>query len=393
MREKSTKTVLKRIEPGVYLRTQGDNRFYIFKYQLRGKRRELGLGGTDLTISAVRAKAAKLKALIADGIDPADHLNKIREAKIAEAEAQEKAKAMPTFKAFALDAIPRIKRLRGWTNEKAEQQWYTTLERYVFPTIGNIPVDKLTKRDVLKVLEPIWYEKSDTANKVRGRIHLILDRAKSDELVDRNVADWKGGLDNDLPSIEVMRKGTLTNHYSAVTPTQLKRVARELVTRDAITAKAALFGFLTVGRASEFSQARWSEIDFEDAVFNQPRRKDKKSEYFKIPLCKQAVALLKSIPRTSEFVFPSPYKRNQSICLDSIRLYLKSVTDKEITTHGTRSTFSDWCAQNEKDILVSEKCLMHSFGGKVFRAYQRDDLLSRRRKLMQEWADFLFEEA
>ena len=210
--------------------------------------------------------------------------------------------------------------------------------------------------------------------------------------IEKNPAVWKNNLDAVLPSQAVVLRGKPENHHSAVSSAELGRVVQQLWRGDTVSALCAVFGCLTVGRASEFRCAQWAEIDLDAATFTVPpsRRKDKKPYPFVVPLSRQARALLHRLDTSGEFLFSC--RNGRPLTLATVLNTFKSVTDQPITTHGLRSTFADWCAKNEKNFLVSEKCLMHAVGNQVFRAYQRDDLLEQRRALLQEWADYLLPE-
>lgn len=376
----------------LYKKTQGTSASWVFKYQVGGKRHEIGLGSCrSVNLSAARAQASRYRAMIADGLDPATI---IAEAKAeAKASKPEEKKKIPTFKSYALDAVDRLNYLRRWTNDKHAQQWVNTLATYAFPVIGDLKVDAVTTDDVLAILKPYWAEKIATMDRLRERLQAVFAQAVSDGLIDRNPAVWEGNLEKYLPkpSLLIRERGGQA-HHAAVTATELKRIVELLREKDTPRAKAALFGILTVGRSSEYTKAQWSEFDLEAGLFYVPneRRKSKKPGPHIVPLSRQAKAIIESIPQFSPYVFT--FTGRGPLCIDGVRILLQELTEQKITAHGTRSTFSDWCAENEKNFLVSERCLDHEPGNKVFMAYQRDTLVEQRRKLLQEWADYLFED-
>ena len=149
-----------------------------------------------------------------------------------------------------------------------------------------------------------------------------------------------------------------------------------------------IFGALTATRVQEFVLAQWKELDFDARLWSIPseRRKDGVHETFDVPLSEQAVLLLRSIPRKGPYVFVG---RRAHISLETPRILLRGLVERPVTMHGCRSTFRDWRAENGADPIVSEKCLMHSVGSKVYQAYQRSTLLDRRAELMQRWTDAL----
>ena len=378
----------------LYLKTQGNAKSWVFKYQMNGKRREIGLGSRrSVNVSAARAQAARFRAMIADGLDPADM--------VAEMKAEAKAKAaepkqvkIPVFKKYALDAIDRLNYLRRWTSDKHASQWVNTLTRYAFPIIGDKPVNEVSVDDIVAILKPYWTTKTTTMDRVRERLQAIFSQALSDGYIEKNPALWEGNLEKHLPkpSLLVREKGGQA-HHAAVSAEELKRIVSELRQKDTPRAKAALFGILTVGRSSEYTKAQWSEFDLKAGLFYVPneRRKSKKPGPHIVPLSCQAKAIIESLPQLSSYVFT--FTGRSPISIDGVRMLLQELTSQKITAHGTRSTFSDWCAENGKNFLVSERCLDHEPGNKVFMAYQRDTLVEQRRALLQEWADFLYGEA
>lgn len=194
---------------GLYLHVgKAGNASWIFRYQLKKRRREMGLGALSaLPAIEARAKAAELKAMVGRGLDPLELKEAARKAEVqAEAARQDDEMLMAaTFKA-ATDRHLALKE-SGWRNFKHRQQWENTLKSYAFPIIGDLPVREITPQHVLKVLEPIWSTKPETASRVRMRIEAVLDSAKvlgwrSGE----NPAVWRGNLDAALPARGKVRR-------------------------------------------------------------------------------------------------------------------------------------------------------------------------------------------
>lgn len=375
------KSALEGVARGLYLKERNGNKTWVFKYQMNGVRHELGLGNLkDVNTTKAKAMALKYRAMIADGVDPIS--TRVKAAPVV-------VKKMPTFKAYATKAIDRIAYLRQWQNDKHETQWYNTVKTYALPLLGEKRMDEITTGDIVAVLEPIWIEKTETANRLRERLNAIFAQAVAEELVKKNPVQWEGNLELFLPKASIVKRDKGDNHHAALTPEQLKELVAKLYEVNTVVARTVLFGIFTVGRASEFSQSKWGEFDLNEKVFKVPteRRKDKKPEPFIVPLSRQAMAIVEELPHLCEY--PFSFNGRQAIAQDSMRVLLQRICNLPVTMHGMRSTFSDWCAQNNKNFLVSEKCLMHNVGGKVFMAYQRDTLVEQRRQLLQEWADFL----
>lgn len=370
-----------KLERGTYLRVQGEKRFFLFKYQLNGKRREIGLGGIDQPLTSVRAKAAKLRAMVAAGEDP----------KATAAEPDQPAVveplAVPAFDEYYPDALERIATLRQWRGSKTFAHWLRGFKNVASPAFGSKPLDEITPKDIADALRPSW--ESSTVHRFLPLLAVLFDLAISDKFITQNPAKWRGGVDAYLPSVSVLQRGKVKAHRAAVSAEKLRGVYRRLAETDTMEARCVQFGTLLALRSQEFRLAKWSEIDFEAGTLTVPpeRRKDKRPEPFVVPLPKQALALLNAMPKEGERIFTA--QRGGPLGDKSVCKAIQAASDEPISMHGCRSTFSDWCARNEKNFLVSEKCLMHTVGGQVFMAYQRDDLLDQRRKLLQEWADYL----
>lgn len=328
-----------------------------------------------MTLAQARVACAKKKAEMLGG----DTLTK--KEKADEQKRQEmKSPAFEDVWELAVDARERV---ACWKGEKQSLQWRQSLRDYALPVLGKLDVSGITRHDILRALQPIWLTKPDTASKVRNRLEIVFDFFIREGMREKeNPARWKGCLEFDLPP--AIRKSE-RRHHEAAELKDLVDAAPALLKTG--TGRCTLFGILTACRLSEFLKAKWIEIDFKTKTFHVPqeRRKDGKPMDFRVPLSRQAIALLESLPRDTEYVFPGKVAAHYS--LDSPRKALRDVILKPITMHGCRSTFRDWCAETGVDPVVAEKCLMHATGNEVEQAYQRSDLLEQRRKVMQAWAD------
>lgn len=351
---------------------------------LNGRRRELSLGGVETPLDQVRAMAASLKAMIARGVDPLSERDKRKEEE-AQRQAQEQKESV-LFQDFYEPALRFTAEHRKWVGREYLSTRLSWMLRYAVPIIGDKPVYSITAQNVAEVLSPVW-EKA-FADNLRGALSFIFRRAIALELREDDPAEWKA-LERYLPSRAVMKKGKAEGHRAAVDASTLREVVKALIEKNSTMTLALVFGIITVLRAREFCESKWTEISWEDKTLSVPpeRRKDKKPVPFVVPLSAQAMRILEFMPRVCEYVFSGDSKR--PVTQTGLLKRIKNLCDQPITVHGTRSTFSDWCAKNDKNFLVSEKCLMHSVGGAVFMAYQRDDLLDKRRELLQEWADYI----
>ena len=361
----------------LYLRVRmnGKTRSYIFRMQIDGIRSEIALGSAKkISMAVARQKANKLRARLFDGEDI-----------FTKEEKPEK----HTFAEVPKETIENTGKTRHWA-EHHYRVWRNSLANHVLPKIGKKLISDIDRNDILEVLEPVWYEKTDMASKLRGRIERIFDYASFKGWYDKpNPARWKNNLDMVLASPKALLRD---NHHYALSSKHLAEVCQRCRESPYVVYHALLFTALTASRLGESVKAKWCEIDFDTQTWSVPpeRRKDRKTTPHRVPLSAQSVALLKRIERTSSpFIFKSAYNA-MHLNGDSVRRFLKKISgNPKATAHGMRSTFRDWCAENGKDRVLAEKSLMHDLGSDVERAYQRSDLLELRRPLMQEWADFL----
>ena len=354
-------------------------RSWIFRYQLNGKRRDFSIGSANLVpISAAKAKSKELALLVLEGKDPS--LEKL----------QKKAAGSVLFRDFAKDAIDEIESVKRWKNEKHGAQWRSTIETYAFPVIGDIPVKKVTREDILFILKPIWTEKPETANRVRGRLEEIFSLAIAKRLITENPAQWKDGLSFFLPPLAKVKEEA---HHAAMPLPDTIRFVEAMIEKRTTATLAVAFGILTAARAGEFLGARWSEVDLESATWTIPATRMKNGQEHRVPLSRQARRILEWQMLSTEgmetdLVFPSARDASKPLSIDTPRVTIQRHAGS-FTMHGFRSTFRDWCEENFVHPSLAERSLSHNKKDKVVAAYQRSDLLEQRRPVMQQWADVL----
>jgi integrase len=341
----------------------------------------MGLGSAaDMSLAEARERASDCRKLLRDGIDPIEH-RKVERAKVALAEAKSL-----TFKACA-EAYMASHRV-AWRNPKHADQWSSTLEKYAYPVFGSQPVQTVDIGLVMKVLEPMWTEKPETASRLRGRIEAILDWATvRGYRQGDNPARWRGALQSLLPARSKVRR---VEHHPALPYAQVGTFVAKLRTQDVTAARALEFLILTATRTSETIGARWDEIDLDAALWTIPGSRIKAGKEHRVPLSAPAVEVLRqqSQAATSAFVFPGA-RGERPLSNMAMLALLKRMGRSDLTAHGFRSTFRDWAAeQTNYPREVAEMALAHAVGDKVEAAYRRGDLFEKRQRLMAEWARY-----
>ncbi len=361
--------------------SKNGSRSWLFRYMRNGKAHEMGLGPLHtITLAEARSKALELRKLLLEGRDPITERQQQRRAMKIHAAAE------ITFAQAAQRFIAGHK--AGWRNAKHAWQWTSTLTTYAFPVIGEMPVAAVDTAMVLKILEPIWREKTETASRVRGRMESVLDWAIARDYRDGpNPARWRGHLDKLLPR---RSKVAPVRNHPAMPYRQVPAFMKELEEREGISAKALRYTILTAARTGEVTDARWAEVDMEERVWTVPAERMKASKEHRVPLSDAAIQVLEEMPRIvgSPWLFPGA-RENQPLSKAAMHELLKGLRPG-LTVHGFRSSFKDWASEETSHPgEVSEAALAHAIPDKVEAAYRRGDLFERRRRLMQDWADFL----
>lgn len=383
---------------GLFLRVDANGgRFWVQRIVIHGKRREIGLGGFPVVGLAEARKAALAnKQLAYSGGDPLAERRKARETL--------------TF----ADAVDRYlsAKLDEFRNEKHRKQWRATLDTYARPVLGDMPVRSICVADVLRALQPIWSDKTETASRLRGRIENVLSWATvAGHREGPNPARWKGNLSELLPKAAKVAK---SDNQPALALGDVPGWWADLAQREGMAARALEFITLTAARSGEVRGMKWEEIDFGQqdktdktlrAVWTIPASRMKNGREHRVPMTQEAVALLEALPRmeNSSFVFFAP--RGGMLSDMSISAVMRRMQEAEVKSgragwldpknkrpavpHGLRSTFRQWAAEGGYPRDMAEMALAHFIGSEVERAYQRSDMLERRRAMMADWTGFL----
>lgn len=363
----------------------------MFRYKRNGRARDFGLGPFPLiSLAEARELAVDRQRKLRTGIDPVDER---RAARLAQK--LERATAM-TFQQSAEAYIAAHE--KSWKSPKHAAQWPATLENYVYPIFGKLPVATVDTGLVMKVLEqlievrdghrePLWLARTETASRLRGRIEAVLDWATTRGYrIGENPARWKGHLENLLPK---KSKVAPVKNHPALRYGELPSFMTDLAQQDGIGALALRFCILTAARTSEVLKAQWAEFSLTDKLWTIPAARMKAGREHRVPLSASALeilAVLKKLPATP-YVFPANRARPVSNMI--MLMTLRRMERGDLTVHGFRSTFSDWSAERTNfPSEVREMALAHQVDDKVEAAYRRGDLFQKRRALMDAWAKF-----
>jgi integrase len=354
---------------------------WVFRYRVNGRLRYMGLGPLHtVTLAEAREKALACRKQRLDGIDPIEAKRAKKQRLQIEA-----ARAM-TFRQCAEAFINAHK--AGWKNAKHAAQWPSTLEAYVYKTFGELPVQAIDVALVMKVLEPIWETKPETAGRVRGRIESVLDWAAARGYRQgENPARWRGHLENLLPKKTKVRR---VEHHAALPYSEIAAFIAELRGQEGVAARALEFTIRTVARTGEVIGAKWSEINLAERLWTIPAERMKADKEHRVPLSDAALAILEEMQeiRRGDYVFPGG-RGQRPLSNMAFLMLLRRMGRGDLTTHGFRSTFSDWCSElTEFPAEVREMALAHTVGDKVEAAYRRGDLFEKRREIMRAWAKY-----
>ena len=371
-------------------------RAWVFRYTRHGRTREMGLGraGSEpgaVSLAEARTRAGALHRAVRDGGDPLD--DRIAAKVAAEAERQRAKLRAVTFGDVASQYLRAHE--RSWRNPAHRAQWRSTLDAYVLPVFGSMPVAEVDTGHVRAALEPIWHEKPETAGRVRGRIEVILDYARAAGWRSgENPARWRGHLDNLLPRRSKVRA---VEHHAALDWRQASAFMSALAEQAGTAALALAFTVLTAARTGEVIGATWGEIDFGARAWTIPAARMKAGREHRVPLTTDALELLRRAATgglkddSTAPIFPGA-KAGKGLSNMAMTTVLRRMKRGDVTVHGMRSAFRDWAAETTRypgDVV--EAALAHVVSSKTEAAYRRGDLFEKRRALMDAWSRFCAE--
>ena len=356
----------------LYVNPSG-SKSWVLRITVDGRRRDIGLGGfPSVSLARAREKATDNRTAVAAGCDPL---------------AAKRAPAMPTFREAA-QAVHAVNTPR-WRNAKYTTNWMQVLERHAMPALGNTPLDRLERGDVLRVLNPIWTTRPETARRVRQRMRTVFRWAIAHGFMETNLAGE--AIDGALPPMPKVKAHLRSLPYQEV------GAALETVEASQASMSAKLcfrFLVLTAARSGEARGAVWDEIDLQGQVWRVPSERMKAGVEHRVPLSRQVLELLGKASALGDgtgLVFPSVLKPGSPMSDMTLTKVLRSTgLAEQATVHGFRSSFKNWTLeQTDTPWAVSEAALAHMLGNSTEQAYARSDLFERRRALMQLWADYL----
>jgi len=372
-------------------------RSWILRVKVGDQRQPIGLGPyPQVSLAEAREQAKKLVVQAKQGVNLKAKKRTERSALLSEASKNK------TFRECATSYMEA--HARDYSSDKHRKQWPATLEAYAYPVIGNMLVSDIAMRDIKSVLEQetttadgqtgkLWFQKTETAKRLLGRIKTVLDFATVNEYRSgSNPAQWTGYLDTQLPSPRKLQK---VKHHPSVPYALAGDFMVKLRKKGSISAKALEFLILTAVRSGSVRFAVWSEIDFEKKMWVVPAEHTKARQEHRVPLQSQAIKLLQSLPKMvgTQIVFPSP--TGKALSDMAISQLMRGMRERgELTVegvpHGFRSTFRNWAAEQTDfpdDMRKIASC--HTVSDAVKKAYERTDLLEKRRQLMNDWSKYL----
>jgi integrase len=348
-------------------------RYWTFRYQRAERQRWMTFGNADdLTLAEARAKHAEARALLVRGLDPLDERERVK---------------LDLSRSFADAAEQCIEaKAPGWRSPRGASQWRALFRDYANPVIGRMPVAEVEVHHILQVLKPLWSAKPNIARRLRVQLEAVLDFATALRWrAGANPAVWRGNL---APLLAAKSK-LETPHYPALDWRLAPALMAALAADESMAARCLALLLLTASRSGEARGCRWDEIDLASATWSLPASRMKAGRPHRVPLSPPAVALLEGLQRLrqSGLVFPGVHVGGRLADVTLIRVLRRAGFD--VTVHGMRSTFASWAQDHGHAANLVEQSLAHAVGSAVQRAYQRSDVIERRRVLMEAWAGYL----
>jgi integrase len=374
---------------GLWLQVRdAERKSWLFRFTRHGRARAMGLGPMELvSLAEARAAALECRKMLHQGRDP------IEAKRAAQAAARaDKARLAHTFAEVA-EAFIRAHE-PSWRSEVHWLQWRQSIANHANPVIGAMPIAAVDMAAVMRVLTPLWTAKPQTASRLRGHLEAIIAHAVVRGLhPGPNPAVWKNHLQRLLPA---PGKVARVEHHAALDWREMPRFVRDLRGIHGAAARCLEALVLTACRSAETRLMRWGELDLAAKVWTIPAARMKAGREHRVPLSDAAVHVVEQMrpfrpaddARGDGLVFPSR-RAGEPLTNTALLVTLRRMGFGSETTHGMRSAFRDWCAEaTNHPREVAEMALAHAVGDATERAYARGDLFQKRRRLMDDWADY-----
>ncbi|UEP23094.1 integrase arm-type DNA-binding domain-containing protein [Burkholderia ambifaria] len=369
---------------GLYMQIADSGaRSWVFRFKLNGRVREMGLGPLSrVSLGEARKLAAGYRDMVRDLIDPISARRERQRRQLLDISPD----ANVTFRE-ATEAFIRVHEPQ-WRNRKHVQQWSNTLKTYAYPVIGDVRVRDIDTAMIVRILQPIWTKKAETARRVRGRIKAILDaETVLGHRIGSNPARYADHLQLVLPR---SKKRSQVKHHPALPWEDLPAFVRELELRPRRAARVLHLLILTATRTNEVRFARVEEFDLDSRVWTIPGDRTKSGRSLRVPLCQRAAEIVRiALPKAKYgYLFPGCTEGCPLSNMAMLSL-LKRMSYSGITVHGFRSTFRDWVAEcTDYPDSLAEEALAHVITSQTIAAYRRRDQLERRRLMMEDWGTY-----
>ena len=361
---------------GLHLRvSKGGAKAFVLRKIVDGRRRDIPIGRwPDTTLANARMRAAEIRLTIQRGEYQPD--------------AQEE-KAVPTFKELALETHRTLS--PGWRNEKGKRVWLQRMEKHIFPTFGDTPINEISRADVISTLGPIWAEKRETSRKLLQYLNATFRLALAMNLIENNPANTDA-LRGALPRLPMNRTNLPAVHWR-----EFPVVFKDVETSKASLASRLCFAWIsfTLVRGNEARGARWDQVDLQDRLWRVPGYLMKTGKSHSIPLTDQAMRVLKdaeALRDESGLLFPSNITGRAISDATMMSMLHKLGLKGRMSVHGVRSCFRSWAYDQGKPREISEGVLAHATGDLVERAYIRTSALELRERILSDWSRFVVSE-
>lgn len=356
---------------------------WLFVYTFRGRSREMGLGPLhDVSLAAARKAASAWREVLREKRDPIEVRN---ERRVAEALA--KASTISTRTAWERYIAAHK---AGWRNAKHRSQWTNTLETYAEPVLGDVPVSLVDVGLVMRVIQPHWAAKNETMRRVRARLEAVLDWARVHGYRHgENPARWKGNLDKLLPRPSRVAR---VEHHAALPYAEVGAFMEKLRAQPGEAARALEFLVLCASRTGEVIGAKPGEINLDTGVWTVPASRMKGGRVHRVPLPPRAVEIVRDrVEEDRPYVFAGGVP-GEPLSNMAMAALLRRMGRDDVTVHGFRSTFRDWVADRTTfPRELAETALAHKVDDTTEAAYQRSDMIEKRRAMMTAWGRYCAE--